>query len=771
MSINSEALQRKLYDLLDNKGYNPKPMDATGKVTPVPEEAAVIKFDFIKDGENYGKVWISIDGSKKLKIYYGDNVSDSPSDNTSGTQYSDSWTALLNHLKNWAQRRQLSFELRNENHLEADMAQRDHMDKKERISEGYYPMGKSASYSDAVPSVKIVIEHSRKIEEGEQRYRNINRIFVENAAGERFLLNTTKPGIARVYARHIAEGGTPYDDRGQHIKGLVEEYSKMAGFVRATKSGQFNESTQKLIAEGVNHYNNLRETLSRMSSKRGYDMYFESWTPSLMEDDSDTSSINELFVQETVDPRIESAMPILAKLSKNIHEMTEVSELAEWADSLLEGGDGGEASEEKDGDTPGDAGQGTAGDVDDEENLSEGENEALNPQGIPEGRLDGSDEIDSPVANAITRRILMQRVDLLSKYGPEAVANAIGTVADDMGDWIGPDDEIGSSDVSAWVKRVESQLGGLTEAPGAETLAHNQSTEAGNLKAFDLEEGIADDYEDMSDRELIRHAGMLGLEKNVVPDDEGGLANRREIIRLLQQEAEGDLDEGIIDKIKDVGQKALNKLGHGSDDDLLADLKKRAGVRNSENGKPSMAHSDVEKVDEVSQDLAQRAFAKRTSHAWDLGDMSTSREDDAEADKASAKADKTYDRIGKRWGKDAQKMADRAADREIYGGDLEEDLDADQKRAGQWGPTGGPAKIGNLVGESKLDEMDSQGYKGTRDSDDEGGKGESKATPIKAKDMAKKGEKALDKAMDDAHKKEVKEGQEDLDALLKLLGK
>lgn len=540
MSINSEALQRKLYDLLDNKGYNPKPMDATGKVTPVPEEAAVIKFDFIKDGENYGKVWISIDGSKKLKIYYGDSVSDSPSDNTSGTPYSDSWTGLIRHLKNWAQRRQLSFELRNENHLEADMAQREHMDKKERISEGYYAMGKSASYSDAVPSVKIVIEHSRKIEEGEQRYRNINRIFVENANGERFLLNTTKPGIARVYARHIAEGGTPYDDRGQHIKGLVEEYSKMAGFVRATRNGQFNESSQKLIAEGVNHYNSLRETLSRMSGKRGYDMYFESWTPSLMEDDSDTTAVNELFVQETVDPRIESAMPILAKLSKNIAEMAEVSELAEWADSLLEGGDGGEASEETDGDTEGDAGEGGAEDVDDDiteaagaETLAhnekteagnlkafglaeegDGGQTALNPQGIPEGMLDGSDDVDSPVASAILRRILMQRLDLLSKYGPEKVSDAIGSVADFVGDV----DEIGSSDVSGWIKQVEGELGGI--------------------------------------------------------------------------------DEGIIDKIKDVGQKALNKLGHGSDEDLLKDLKIRAGVRNPQNGKPSMAHSDVEKVDE-----------------------------------------------------------------------------------------------------------------------------------------------------------------------------
>jgi hypothetical protein len=656
MSINSEALQRKLYDLLDNKGYNPKPMDATGKITPVPEEAAVIRFDFIKDGENYGKVWISIDGSKKLKIYYGDNVSDSPSDNTSGTPYSDSWTALINHLKNWAQRRQLSFELRNENHLEADMAQREHMDKKERVSEGYYPMGKSASYSDAVPSVKIVIEHSRKIEEGEQRYRNINRIFVENANGERFLLNTTKPGIARVYARHIAEGGTPYDDRGQHIKGIVEEYSKMAGFVRATRNGQFNESSQRLITEGVNHYNSLRETLSRMSGKRGYEAYFESWTPSLMEDESDMTAVNELFVQETVDPRIESAMPILAKLSKNISEMAEIRELSEWADSLLEGGDGGEASEETDGDTDGDAGEGGAEDVDDDitestgdetlahnertvkGNLSafdleegDGGQEALNPQGIPEGMLDGSDDVDSPVASAILRRILMQRLDLLSKYGPEKVSNAIGDVADFVGDV----DEIGSSDVSGWIKQVEMGLGGI--------------------------------------------------------------------------------DEGIIDKIKDVGQKALDTLGHGSDEDLLRDLKKRAGVRNPENGKPSMAHSDVEKVDE-------NEFA---------GDYATG-------------------------------------------------------EAGQWrnkGPKANkPATIGDLVGENFINtdaqavvsEMDSESYKGTRDNDDDAGKKQTHLGPkhmMKAKDVVKQGEKALNKEFDKAHTKDVNEGQDDLAAMMRIINR
>jgi hypothetical protein len=69
----------------------------------------------------------------------------------------------------------------------------------------------------------------------------------------------------------------------------------------------------------------------------------------------------------------------------------------------------------------------------------------------------GSDR-PNPVTSAITRRIMMQRIDLLQKYGPELVGNAIDEVADYVGDWIGPDDEIGTSDVSGWVKHVERML-------------------------------------------------------------------------------------------------------------------------------------------------------------------------------------------------------------------------------------------------------------------------------------------------------------------------
>ena len=360
MPKSTESLNRSLFDLLRTKGYNPTIMDTSGKEIPVPEEAEVFQFDFIKDDMNYGKVTISIDGLQKLTIYFNDDVANSDKGTDSESRGSD-WYSLLKQLKKFATHRQLSFDLKNSSHLKHDMAKREYMKNKEKISEGYYPMGKKASYSDAIPSVKIVIEHTRQLEEGEARFRSINRIFLENQQGERFLLNTKKPGVARVYARHIAEGGRINDQRWDHIGNLVEEYSKMSGFVRATKNGQFNESAQQLVNEGLQHYQKLRETLSRMTGHRGYNTYFESWAPSLMEDEADTSNINELFVQETLDPRIESVMPILSKLHKQVHEMKEISELSEWADSLLEGGDGGEASEEP-----------TQNMTDDSEDLEEG---------------------------------------------------------------------------------------------------------------------------------------------------------------------------------------------------------------------------------------------------------------------------------------------------------------------------------------------------------------------------------------------------------------
>ena len=584
MPKDNQTINRSLFDLLDSKGYEPTMLDTSGKAVPIPEEAEVFQFDFIKDGKDYGPVTITIDGLHRLIIYYGKGVADSAKEQTDSGD--ESWYSLLRHLKRWAKNNQLSFELNYDraNKLKYDMAKRDHMKRKEKVAEGYYPMGKKASYNDNTPTVKMIIQHNREIQEGEQRYRNVARIFLENQLGERILAPTVKPGIASIYARHLAEGGLPHDERWNHINSLCEEYSKMAGFVRATRNGQFNESAQQLVNEGISHYQSLRESLSKMRSHRGYNNYFESYTPPLMEDDSEETNLNELFVQETLDPRIESVMPILNKLHKKVAEMKEVNELSEWADSLL-------------------------------------------------------------------------------------------------------------------------------EAPGAETLKHNDDTEEDNLKAFGLTED--DDLEELAVDEL-EESDTQSSNPGAIPEE--------------------DLDEGILDTVKKVGSKVFDKLGGGTEEDLIRKLQKSAGL-------PQTGKKPEPKDKEVDESALQAYLGNKKYGKEGMDALRKAGREHAGKEKMASIRDK-YDKLDE-VGLDPAQAADQkintpAVQRKEKGGDWKvskQDLaKADEKNmtsaagmaalkkkistveegefagdyatgeAGQWrnkGPKAHkPATIGDLVGEN-----------------------------------------------------------------------
>lgn len=548
MPKNTESLNRSLFDLLHSKGFDPTMLDTSGKEIPTPEEAEVFQFNFIKDGEDYGKVTISVDGLHKLCVYYSDDVANSEKEESHGED--ESWYKVLNQLKRFAQKYQLSFELRNVDHLKHDMAKREYMKKQERISEGYYPMGKKASYNDAVPNVKIVLQHTRQIEEGEQRYRNIAKIFLENSEGERFLAPTIKPGIARVYGRLIAEGDKPHGERWNHVTSLVEEYQKMGAFVRATRNGQFNESAQRLVNEGINHYQGLRETLSRMTGHRGYNTYFESWTPSLMEEETEENNLNELFVQETLDPRIESVMPILNKLQKKVAEMKEVGALSEWADNIID--------------------EGAAVDA-----YMAGKSPALAhfADKLDKEIDEGFDDIDDPVVSSITRRIIRQHPELL-KHGPDKVLAAIADVADFVGDV----EEIGSSDVSGWVKQVERSLGSMDEG------ILDTVKKAGS-KVFDKLGG--GNEEDLI-KKLQKDAGVTPTGKKPEFD-----AKAKELARTNSGDPVGDFAKGGKDlgifKEDDIEESALQasfgikKYGKKGMDKLRAAGQKHASEKTMQN--------------------------------------------------------------------------------------------------------------------------------------------------------------------------------------------
>jgi hypothetical protein len=77
-----------------------------------------------------------------------------------------------------------------------------------------------------------------------------------------------------------------------------------------------------------------------------------------------------------------------------------------------------------------------------------------------QGVAEGSEET-SPVARAVLHRIMMSHPGVLATHGPERVMSAVDELADRVN--IGPDDEIGTSDVSGWVRDVIRMLSELPD--------------------------------------------------------------------------------------------------------------------------------------------------------------------------------------------------------------------------------------------------------------------------------------------------------------------
>jgi hypothetical protein len=176
--------------------------------------------------------------------------------------------------------------------------------------------------------------------EGEARFRNVESLFIETDEGERFKLPFTKMVGGRAMARHVSEGGTPYDAFGQHIAEIVSEMNTMSKFVRAAKSKKFSESANEMIESAVRHYSDLKAKAKRMISQRGYHEEKNSFDPAEITDaESVAENIRNMFIEQSLDSRIEEAIPLLAKLASRQQDtgMKEIVEFENWADTVTEG--------------------------------------------------------------------------------------------------------------------------------------------------------------------------------------------------------------------------------------------------------------------------------------------------------------------------------------------------------------------------------------------------------------------------------------------------
>jgi hypothetical protein len=163
---------------------------------------------------------------------------------------------------------------------------------------------------------------------------------VETQDGERFKVPSKNLAHGRMLSRHISEGGTPYDAFGQHINEIVSEMSTLSKFVRAARSKQFSGDAAAMCETAIRHYQELKDKAKRIISQRGYHRELESYDPAAATNAQElTDSIRNMFIEQSLDSRIEEAIPLLTKLSEmgRYNDMKEVDQFESWADSVTEG--------------------------------------------------------------------------------------------------------------------------------------------------------------------------------------------------------------------------------------------------------------------------------------------------------------------------------------------------------------------------------------------------------------------------------------------------
>jgi hypothetical protein len=124
---------------------------------------------------------------------------------------------------------------------------------------------------------------------------------------------------ARAMARHVANGGVPHDDFGQHIIKMSEQIAQLNSFSRyAANKDQLNNSVGDIIEKSQLKLENMRNYVKNLSKQTHYMKAKESFQPATIAelDDATRNSLREKFTLKHLDDKVESALPLIHSIMK-----------------------------------------------------------------------------------------------------------------------------------------------------------------------------------------------------------------------------------------------------------------------------------------------------------------------------------------------------------------------------------------------------------------------------------------------------------------------
>jgi hypothetical protein len=352
---NSEDLFNKIRSQFSNIRLG----DENGAATADPSSAVFFEFEFAENADTFGSVSISLADGENMKVYYNRDLVNKIDEDSR-----DEWYAFLKELKDFAVEHQMRFDVRditknnltkqdyenladtnktvNTDEMSEELARITKLAGVEKapVAEGL--TGTSKSSFENLNKTKLIIRHKGKVDETVPgaRSRQIQSLYIENEEGERFKYPMTHLAGARAMMRHVANGGRPHDEFGQHIVSTSEDIAKLNSFSRyASNKDQLNDNAGDIIEQTKLKLENLRGYMKNLSNQTHYENASKDFKTSEEQvlDDETVNKLREKFTMKNLDSRVEDAFPIINKIMSEFEatkEQEQVNELEPDAEPI-----------------------------------------------------------------------------------------------------------------------------------------------------------------------------------------------------------------------------------------------------------------------------------------------------------------------------------------------------------------------------------------------------------------------------------------------------
>jgi len=325
-----QIISQDVFDKIRSRFSNLEMGDETGAVTIDPAQARFFDFDFVVEGNNLGRVSLSLNDLGSLKVYYSQGITENQDDPAK-----KDWYNFLREMRFFAMRRLLRFDTRDIaktnldrndfQHLAATQGPKEEPEMN-NMNESRWNQKSTKKTSRAIKgSTEVIVRHAKPVDDmfagARSQRKNIKAIFIQNRDGERFKYPFIHPAGAFAMAQHVDHGGIPHDPAGKAIISMSEEIAQLQEFQRKIQRTSLHDDAMGITERAVGRLTELKAKIDALGKKHHY----QSWLAEFNEQEPMDDDIMELdavtmeeykskFTQSSFQEELTGYFPLLHRI-------------------------------------------------------------------------------------------------------------------------------------------------------------------------------------------------------------------------------------------------------------------------------------------------------------------------------------------------------------------------------------------------------------------------------------------------------------------------